>query len=133
MMFLRRVPLFGGLEPEDLQRLATLAVERLYAPDETVVREGDEGEELVVIAEGDVKVVRGVGSDMREIKRYRAGDHVGELALLRRQPRSATVLAGAEGVRGLVISGEGLRAILAERPEAAMAMLATLAERISQE
>ena len=133
MMFLRRVPLFGGLEPEDLQRLASLAVERLYAPDETIVREGDEGEELVVIAEGDVRVVRGAGSDMREIKRYRAGDHVGELALLRRQPRSATVLAGAEGVRGLVISGEGLRAILAERPEAAMAMLATLAERISQE
>ena len=133
MLFLRRVPLFGGLEPEDLQRLAAVAIERLYVADEAIVREGDEGEELVVIVEGDVRVVRGEGSELRVIRTYRAGDHVGELALLRRQPRSATVLAGAAGVRGLVISGEGLRAILAERPEAAMAMLATLAERISQE
>jgi hypothetical protein len=35
-------------------------------------------------------------------------------------------------VRGLVVVGEGLKAILRERPEAAMAMLATLAERISR-
>lgn len=133
MLFLRRVPLFGGLEPEDLQRLAALAIERLYAPDEALVREGDTGDELVVIVEGDVRVVQGEGSDMRYIKSYEAGDHVGELAILRRQPRSATVLAGIDGVRGLVISGESLRAILAERPDAAMAMLATLAERIGKE
>jgi hypothetical protein len=36
-------------------------------------------------------------------------------------------------VRGLVLGGEGLRAILRERPEAAMAMLATLAERITHQ
>jgi hypothetical protein len=133
MLFLRRVPLFGGLDPEDLQRIAAVAVERLYGPDEALVREGDAGEELVVIVEGDVRVVRGEGDEARLVRTYAAGDHVGELAVLRRQPRSATVLAGGDGVRGLVISGEGLRAILAERPEAAMAMLATLAERISQE
>ena len=38
---------------------------------------------------------------------------------------------GMNDVRGLCIGGEALRAILQERPEAAMAMLATLAERIS--
>lgn len=133
MMFLRRVPLFGDLAPEDLQRLAAVATERLYEPGETLVREGDPGEELTVIVDGDVRVIRGEGPDARLIRSYAAGDHVGELAVLRRQPRSATVVAGSGGVRGLVISGEGLRAILAERPEAAMAMLATLAERISQE
>jgi hypothetical protein len=37
----------------------------------------------------------------------------------------------ARGVRALVIGGEGLKAIVRERPETAMAMLATLAERIS--
>jgi hypothetical protein len=41
------------------------------------------------------------------------------------------VIAGEHGVRGLVIGGEALRSILRERPEAAMAMLGTLAERIS--
>ena len=44
----------------------------------------------------------------------------------------ATVIADDE-VRTLVIDGDGLTSILRERPEAAMAMLATLAERISQQ
>src|SRR6185436_18409488 len=57
MLFLRRVPLFAGLAPEDLQRVATTAVEQLYGPDEVVVREGDVGDELVLILDGVVRVV----------------------------------------------------------------------------
>jgi HEAT repeat protein/ATP/ADP translocase len=129
MLFLRRVPLFSELAPEDLQRIGATATERLYPVDEAIVREGDLGDELVVIVEGSVRVVRGTGPDERAIRTYEAGDHFGELAVLREQPRAATVIATTT-VRGLVIDGEGLRAILRERPEAAMAMLATLAERI---
>jgi hypothetical protein len=131
MLFLRRVPLFSQLAPEDLQRIAAAARERLYAPSEAIMREGDLGDELVVIVDGDVSVVTGDGDDRRLIRTFQAGDHIGELAVLRDRPRVATVIAGEQGVRGLVIGGEGLMAILRERPEAAMAMLATLADRIS--
>ena len=131
MLFLRRVPLFSELAPEDLQRVAATATERVYPADEPIVREGDLGDELVVIVEGGVRVVR--GSDEQPIRTYAAGDHFGELAVLRDRPRAATVIADPPGVRGLVIDGAGLRAILRERPEAAMAMLATLAERISSQ
>jgi CRP-like cAMP-binding protein len=64
------------------------------------------------------------------IRTYQAGDHIGELAVLRDRPRAASVIAESD-VRVTVIDGENLKAILRERPEAAMAMLATLAERIS--
>jgi CRP-like cAMP-binding protein len=57
---------------------------------------------------------------------------VGELAVLLERPRVASVVADGD-VRTLVIGGEGLTSILRERPEAAMAMLQTLAERISQQ
>ena len=131
MLLLRRVPLFEGLSPEDLQRIAMTVTERTYQPDEALVREGELGVELVVIVEGSVRVAH-VGADGAEqiLRRYTAGDHIGELAVLREAPRAATVIAEAEGVRGLVIGGEAIKAILRERPEAAMAMLATLAERI---
>jgi HEAT repeat protein len=134
MLLLRGVPLFEGLEPEDLQRIALTAVEHVYPPGEALVREGDLGDELVVIVEGSVRVVRAEpdGTE-RLIRRYEAGDHVGELAVLRDAPRAATVIAEGDGVRGLVIGGEGLKSILRERPDAAMAMLATLAERISRQ
>jgi HEAT repeat protein/ATP/ADP translocase len=131
MLFLRRVPIFGQLAPEDLQRIAATATERLYPPHEPLVREGELGDELIVIVEGDVRVVHGEGEEARLVRTYEAGDHIGELAVLTDRPRAATVIAGGDGVRGLVIGGESLRAILRERPEAAMAMLATLAERIS--
>ncbi|HEV8545359.1 MAG TPA: cyclic nucleotide-binding domain-containing protein, partial [Candidatus Limnocylindrales bacterium] len=131
MLFLRRVPIFGQLAPEDLQRIAAAATERLYPGDEALVREGELGDELIVIVEGGVRVVHGDGDDERLIRTYEAGDHIGELAVLTDRPRAATVIAGSGGVRGLVIGGEGLRAILRERPDAAMAMLATLAQRIS--
>ena len=83
------------------------------------------------IVEGSVRVVH-VESDGSErfIHRYEAGDHIGELAVLREAPRAATVIAEGDGVRGLVIGGAGLRSILLERPDAAMAMLAILAERL---
>jgi HEAT repeat protein len=134
MLVLRRVPLFERLDPEDLQRIALHAVEHLYPPGEPLVREGDVGDELIVLVDGSVRVVKAEpdGSE-RLIRRYEPGDHIGELAILREAPRAATVIAEGDGVRGLVIGGDGLRAILRERPDAAMAMLATLAERISRQ
>jgi hypothetical protein len=131
MLLLRRIPLFAGLEPEDLQRIAAVVTEREYPRGTALMREGDIGDELVVIVEGAVRIVQAApdGSE-RFIRRFGAGDHVGELAVLRDRPRTATVIA-EEDVRGLTLGGDGLRAILRERPEAAMAMLATLAERIS--
>ena len=130
ILFLRRVPLFAELAPEDLQRLAMVAAERYYPGGEALVREGELGDELVVIVDGTVRVVRREGDEERLLRVYGSGDHIGELAVLRERPRAATVLADEPGVRGLVIGGDGMKAILREHPEAAWAMLATLAERI---
>jgi hypothetical protein len=134
MLVLRRVPLFEGLDPEDLQRIAMHSVEHLYPAGEALVREGDIGDSIIVIVEGAVQVEKAEpdGTE-RLIRTYEQGDHIGELAVLREAPRAATVIAQEGGVRGLVIEGESLRAILRERPDAAMAMLATLAERISRQ
>lgn len=133
MLLLRHVPLFEGLDPEDLQRIAAASEERTYAPGEALMREAELGDELVVIVDGSVRIVRATpDGGEREIRRYEAGEHIGELAVLRERPRAATVVAET-AVRGLVISGQSLKSILRERPEAAMAMLATLAERISRQ
>lgn len=131
MLLLRRVPLFEGLAPEDLQRVALASEERGWADGEPLMREGDLGDEMVVLVSGSVRVTRAEpDGGEREVRRYTAGEHIGELAVLRERPRAATVTA--EGpVRGLIIGGAALTSILRERPGAAMAMLATLAERIS--
>ena len=133
MLELRRVPLFERLSPEDLQRVAAVAEERDFTPGSRLVTQGDVGNELFVILEGRVHVERlEPDGSIRQLRTYEEGDHVGELAALLERARVATVVADGE-VRTLVIDGDGLRSILRERPEAAMAMLQTLAERISRQ
>jgi HEAT repeat protein len=133
MLALRRVSLFEGLDPEDLYRIALTAVERRYPEGTEIMHEGDAGDELVVLVEGRVRVERAEpDGSVRLLRTYETGDHFGELAVLRERPRAATVVADIDA-RGLVVSGRALKAILRERPDAAMAMLATLAERISRQ
>jgi HEAT repeat protein len=128
---LQRVPMFAGIDPEDLERIATLFTERRYDTGELIYAWGAEGDEMLIIVEGEVTVSRPQEGSPGPIRTVRSGDYVGELSLLRGQPRTANVTAGPEGVRGLILRGAELHAILEERPEAAMAMLAALAERLA--
>jgi HEAT repeat protein len=128
---LQRVPMFAGIDPEDLERIAARFTERRYDPGELIFAWGAEGDEMLIIVEGEVTVSRPQKGSGTPVRTVRSGDYVGELSLLRGQPRAANVTAGPEGVRGLILSGAELHAILEERPEAAMAMLATLAERLA--
>ncbi|HJU82009.1 MAG TPA: HEAT repeat domain-containing protein [Acidimicrobiia bacterium] len=126
VLALQRVAMFSDVDPEDLEKIAQVAVERCYEANEFIYHEGDVGNEVLVIASGEVEIRHG----RNQIRCYGAGELVGELAFLRRATRSADVVAGDDGVRGLVLGASELQGILEERPEVAMAMLATLAERL---
>jgi CRP/FNR family transcriptional regulator len=93
-------------------------------------REGDLGEQLFVMVQGEVEVSKQVDGAAHVLRTLHSGDHLGELAILREQPRSASVRALTE-TRTLVLSGDALRSILEDRPEVSLAMLASLADRMS--
>ena len=126
VLALQRVAMFSEVDPEDLEKIALATVERRYEANEVIYHEGDVGDEVLVIVSGEVEIRHG----RDEIRSYGAGELVGELAFLRRAPRSADVVAGDDGVQGLVLGSSELQGILEERPEVAMSMLATLAERL---
>ncbi len=131
ILFLRQVPIFSDLAPEDLAQIAEIATERLFLPGEYLCREGEMGEELFVVVEGQVRVAKGSNGTLRTLRVLQTGEQIGELAILREQPRSASVIAEGGNVRALVLAGDALQAILRDRPEVAMAMLASLAQRLS--
>lgn len=127
ILFLRQVPLFADLPPADLKQVAAIAGEQLYADGTVIAKEGDVGEELLVIAEGEVRVVAG-GT---EIARRRRGDYVGEMAVLDGEPRSASLIATGE-VRALRVGRREFESIMRERPETSLAMLAVLTRRLRE-
>ncbi len=91
--FLRTVPLFSGLEKAQLASIAGLMNEYSFAPGESIVTEGGTAYGLYVIAEGAVEVIRRDSDGDRNLRRMGPGEHFGELALLTKQRRTATVRA----------------------------------------
>lgn len=87
---LAQVPLFSGLAPRHLKRLADLTEEQRYMEGARVVREGDAGDTFYVILEGEAKVTNRGG---RLVNRLRPGDFFGEISLLDGGPRTANVVA----------------------------------------
>jgi serine/threonine protein phosphatase PrpC len=84
---LAKMPLFGRLTERELLRVMQAVEVHAYDPDEIVIREGDRGDELFIVLQGKVKVSR--GGEM--LTRLGAGEHFGEMSLIRSVPRSATV------------------------------------------
>lgn len=86
---LAKVPLFATLSQPELARIAEALVPITYAAGETIIAEGDYGQEFFILAQGETRVtIRG-----EEVNRLGPGDYFGELALLNKAPRKATVTA----------------------------------------
>lgn len=124
---LGRVPLFRSLSRRDIQRIAGLATAHRAAKGEELTREGRAGFEFFVIGEGKATVRR----KGRKVAALKKGDFFGELALLERVPRNATVTADTD-MELWVLDGREFSAVLREVPEIAVKLLAGLAHRLSQ-
>jgi len=84
---LRRLPLFAGASARELRAVSKVVDEIDVPAGYTLTREGEQGHELVFIVDGSAEVSR----DGRRINRVRDGDIVGEIAVLTRGERTATV------------------------------------------
>lgn len=133
ILVLQRVPMFSGLDPEDLILVARFTKEVRFDPKEVIYREGDPGTELLVVVDGLAVVTRTRDGMRHLIETYGSGEHVGELSLLTGGRRSADVEAGDVGLHGLVVGKSELIAILEERPAVAVGMLGTLAARLVEQ
>jgi len=86
---LTAIPLFSSLSPEEARRLAAFATETSAAEGQILMKEGDYSTELIAIEEGTADVIKG-GSTIASLK---AGDLIGEMGLIEREPRNADVIA----------------------------------------
>jgi CRP-like cAMP-binding protein len=128
--FLATVPLFSGLQRDEIQRFADLTRERAYPKGSVILFQDDPGDSLFVLRAGRVKVVL-IGEDGREVILgvLEPGAHFGELALIDDQPRSAHVIA-MEDAQLLILRREDFRRRVEANPSVAWALLTELSRRL---
>lgn len=132
MELLGRVPVFSTLVPDDVQRIAELAVPRRFEPGEVVFREGDASDTCYVVRSGRARAVR-EHSDGRVITlaTFGSGDIFGELALFEDERRSATVEA-IEPTTAVAVLGPDMRRLMAEHPEISTRLVIALGRRLRE-
>jgi CRP-like cAMP-binding protein len=128
--FLATVPLFSGLQRDEIQKFADLTRERSYPKGSVILFQDDPGDSLFVLRAGRVKVVL-IGEDGREVILgvLEPGAHFGELALIDDQPRSAHVIA-MEDAQLLILRREDFRRRVEANPSVAWALLTELSRRL---
>ena len=124
LRFLERTWLFRSLASDELRLVATALKPAVFADQEEIIRQGDEGDSMFFIRRGQVRIHR----DAQLLKTLDAGEFFGEMALLTGEPRSASVTAEGD-VETYVLSKQPFRQVLLRNERIAEEISRTVAER----
>jgi HEAT repeat protein len=132
IVFLGRVSLFADLAPDDLKHVAEIATEHAFSDGVLLAEQGEPGDEMHVVLSGEISVlVERDGASPIEVARRAAGECVGEMAIVSRGARMASLEARGE-VRTLAIDRGRFERILRERPETSLAVMGVLCDRLRE-
>ena len=123
---IKGVPLFSSASKQELAQIASIADELDFPEGKVLISEGDAGREFFVLVEGTAEVQRGG----KKVAAIGAGDFFGEIALISKTPRNATITTTSP-VRALVITDRAFRQLLDNQPQIAVGVLSALAERLA--
>jgi SulP family sulfate permease len=128
-----RLPAFEGLSDEDCAVAAALLARHRYRAGEVVIKEGNQDRSLFMIAKGTASVKIDVAGQNRSkrLATFSPGTVFGEVALLDKQPRSATVTADEELVC-YELSEDGFHALTTRHPRIAIHLLMNIGAELSR-
>lgn len=96
---LKQAPIFADLDEGELARIAEVCKEQKFQGAETVFKEGEPGNRLYIIAEGEVRISRNIpGSGEEALAVLKKGSVFGEMAIFDRSERSTDAIANADSV-----------------------------------
>lgn len=125
---IRKVPLFARCSRTELKEIALLADEIDLHEGKEMTREGAPGREFFVLLDGTADVKK----NRRRVNTLGPGDFFGEIALVSREPRTATVIATSP-VRALVITDRSFRRLLDDAPQVQTKVMEAMAQRLAPE
>lgn len=125
---LKQVPLFSDLDRRELESVAATMRERTFRAGESATQEGQSGVGFFVIESGEASVEIGG----KEVRKLGAGDYFGEIALIARSPRSATITAESD-LRCYGLTPWDFKPLVEANGSIAWKLLQTLAQRLAEQ
>jgi len=123
------VPLFAALKGKQIKSIASsFARERSYDKGVVIEKEGEGAVAFYLITNGSVEVRKAE----KLVAKLGRNQFFGEMALIDKQPRSATVISAEPGTRCLVMPVWDFRAIIKTDPEIAVGIMKELARRLRE-
>lgn len=120
------------LSPMEINFLTTLSKERHFKREEYLFREGEEGDHLYIVLEGQVRISKDTAAGEEALAILDRGDYFGEMALIDRQPRSADAKAHSEEAVVLLISRQVLEGILDIQKVSSLRLLKLLCNLVAK-
>ncbi len=128
---LRRLSLFAGLPDSDLDWLAERAEPLSIEAGSNLIEEGQPGDAAYIVLDGEFEVIKKSGHQNIVIAVREGGEVFGEMALIDRSPRTATVRAVRRS-DVLKIGGDVFQQLLTHSPSASLSILQTVIQRLRQ-
>ena len=124
---LASVPLFANLDKKHLKQISGLATQIEVKEGKELTREGEHGNEFIIVLEGEAEVK--VGDAV--VATRGPGDYFGEIALIANRPRTATVTAKTP-MKIEVIGRREFQTMLHDNPSIATELLGIAADRLAE-
>jgi CRP-like cAMP-binding protein len=126
---LRNIPLFAKIEPSKLKLLAFTSQRLTFNPGDSLFKQGDSGDALYVIMEGDADVLVDTPGGQITVATMGKNDFVGDIAVLCDVPRTATVTATSK-LTTLRITKDIFFQLVCQFPQIAIEIMRVLAHRL---
>jgi signal transduction histidine kinase len=132
MVSLEACPLFNRLSPAALKSLQQAAREQKFPAGGEIFKEGDEGDGVYVVKDGQVQISALVGPNVRHVfSRVEPGEIFGEMAVLENKPRSASAGAARETIV-YFIPRDAMLQLVESSPSLSLALLGEISHRLRE-
>jgi cAMP-dependent protein kinase regulator len=91
--FLKKVELLKTMDDYERSQISEAFKDFKFNAGDVIIKEGDEGKDMFFLVEGEAFASKNINGTPTEVKAYKVGDYFGELALLRNEPRAASIIA----------------------------------------
>lgn len=110
--FLKKVQILETMDAYERQTVADAFIKHKFKKGDAVINEGEEGDQLYFLIEGEARAMKLIDGELKEVMQYKSGDYFGERALIKKEPRAATIEAVSDELEVVSLDKDSFNRLL---------------------